>query len=251
MQVIRAEFHVHTVLSPCADIEMIPPLIVQEAIDRGIGIIAITDHNSSANVIAVQKAAHDKNLLVLPGMEIQTQEEIHLLGIFENVDDLRVMQTIVDNHISRIKNNPDFFGEQFVVDETGDFINREDQLLITSLDLSVEECVNIIHEIGGLAIPAHIDRKAFGLIANLGFIPDYIPFDGVELSKNINPEIANVKYTSIEKFPVIQSGDAHRLEDILGLNLLTIKHPSFSEIAMALANLSGRSLQIMEFHQPH
>src|SRR5690606_28170914 len=142
MRTFRAELHVHTVLSPCAEVEMIPPLIVEEALDAGIQILAITDHNASANVWAVQKAAAGSGLAVLPGMEVQTVEEVHVLCLFETLAQLSAWQEQVDEALPDIKNNIEFFGEQFVVDETGDFIRREERLLITSTQLSLEGVIS-------------------------------------------------------------------------------------------------------------
>src|ERR1051325_10502293 len=117
MKKFRADLHVHTVLSPCADVAMIPPLIVQKALERNIDLIAITDHNASANVRAVQKAAEGTNLTVLPGMEAQSREDVHLLTLFETIDQLETWQDQVDAALHDLPNQPEFFGEQFVVDE--------------------------------------------------------------------------------------------------------------------------------------
>ena len=122
-----AELHSHTVLSPCAEVEMIPPLIVQTAIEKGINLLAVTDHNASANVIAVQRAAQDTGMIVLPGMELQTREEVHLLCLFDTLEQLEAWQNLVDEHLPPLENDIEYFGEQFVVDETGDFIRRETQ----------------------------------------------------------------------------------------------------------------------------
>ena len=120
---------------------MIPPLIVQEALARGINLIAITDHNSSANVGAVQQAARGTSLTILPGMELQTREEVHVLCLFDTLAQLGDWQAVVDSHLPPLQNNIEYFGEQFVVDETGEFLRRETQLLLTSANLSLEEKV--------------------------------------------------------------------------------------------------------------
>ena len=134
MKTFRADLHVHTVLSPCAAIEMIPPLIVQEALTQGIRLIAITDHNATGNIGAVQKAAAGTDLIVIAGMEVQTREEVHVLCLFDTLSQAEAWQQIVDQALPAIENNPDFFGEQFVVDETGDFIRSEERLLLNSIN---------------------------------------------------------------------------------------------------------------------
>lgn len=244
MQTFRAELHVHTVLSPCASVEMIPPLIVQTALDRGIQLIAITDHNTSANVSAVMKAAEESGLAVLPGMELQTHEEVHLLCLFDDLDKLLNWQAIVDQHLPDMQNNPDYFGEQFIVDETGDFLGIEPRLLINSVKLSLEQSIQQVHALGGLAIPAHIDRKAFGLIENLGMIPIDLPIDALEISRHITPDLALKKYPEAASFRIIQSGDVHHLDDFLGSNYFWIQSPNLAEIQLAFQEELGRKMEI-------
>lgn len=239
-----AELHVHTVLSPCAEVEMIPPLIVEESLNRGIHLIAITDHNASANAAAVQKAAEGTQLVVLPGMEVQTREEVHALCLFDTLNQLASWQQQVDAHLPPLENRPDFFGEQFVVDETGDFIRRETRLLLTSVNLSLQEVFKRVTELGGLLIPAHVDRKAFGLIANLGLVPTDIRLEALEISRFLPAGQAAAKFPQIAGYPLIQSGDVHRLEEYLGVNELAIEAPTIEEIRLALKNCAGRTHSI-------
>lgn len=239
-----AELHVHTVVSPCAAVEMIPPLIVHEAMDRGIDLIAITDHNSSANVEAVQKAAAGTDLTVLPGMELQTREEVHLLCLFDSMDQIETWQAVVDKRLPPLENNIEYFGEQFVVDESGDFVRRETQLLITSANLSLQEAVEGVLELGGMAIPAHVNRKAFSLIANLGFVPPGLPVDALEISRHLSPAEAREKYMQLRDYALVQSGDVHFLHEFLGTNIFTVAAPTLAELRLALRNEQGRSLAI-------
>ncbi len=241
-----AELHVHTVLSPCADVEMIPPLIVQAALRKGIQILAITDHNATANVKSVQKAAKGTGLVVLPGMEMQTQEEVHMLCLFDTLEQLETWQGIINIHLPALENTPEYFGEQFVVDETGDFICREDRLLITSSRLSLDEAFVKVIDLGGLAIPAHVDREAFGLFANLGFVPPELPIDALEISNRITIEKAQNKYPILEKYALIKSGDVHYLNDFLGANHFHIFRPTIDELRKAFHREGGRFITIEE-----
>src|SRR5215208_1659866 len=172
MKEFRADLHVHTVLSPCAEVEMIPPLIVQSALEKQIDLIAITDHNASANVRAVQKAAEGSGLTVLPGMEVQSREDIHLLTLFESPDALEEWQSQVDKALPNLPNNSDYFGEQFVVDETGGFLRNEPRLLLTSTSFSIDEIFERVRGLGGIGIPAHVERTSYGLFPSLGLILD-------------------------------------------------------------------------------
>jgi PHP family Zn ribbon phosphoesterase len=223
---------------------MIPPLIVEEALEKGIHIIAISDHNASVNVAAVIKAAEGTDLTVLPGIEVQTKEEVHILCIFDTINQLSVFQTYVDEHMPSLLNDPDYFGEQFVVDETGEFIRREHQLLITSANLSIGEIFAFVESLGGLAIPAHVDRRAFGLIANLGFVPEDIQIEALEISRNLNPTEIDIRFPQIIGYSIIQSGDAHRLDEIIGANAFFINEPTVAEIKKAFRNENGRSFHL-------
>lgn len=219
---------------------MIPPLIVEEALQRGIHWIAITDHNATANIAAVQKAALDSGLMVTPGMELQTREEVHVLCLFDTLDQAVALQDWVDNHLPDMANNPDFFGEQFIVDETGDFIRREERLLLTSVNASLEDAWAVVNELGGLFIPAHINRQAFGLIAVLGFLPADIRFEALEVSRHMTVAEAVDRFPQIYGVPLIQNGDVHFLDDFLGATCWTLEAPQISEIREALLKKNGR-----------
>lgn len=244
MKIYRAELHVHTVVSPCAAVEMIPPLIVREALDSGINLIAITDHNSGANAGAVKKAAVGSELAVLPGMELQTREEVHLLCLFDTLDQLEAWQTIVDARLPPFENNIEFFGEQFVVDETGDFVRREQRLLLTSANITLEDAVTTVTGLGGLAIPAHVNRPAFSLIANLGFVPTSVTFEALEISRHLTPDEARHKFPQLEDYPLIQNGDVHFLHEFLGATRFQLVSPTVAELRLALQGQNGRFFQV-------
>ena len=213
---------------------MIPPLIVETALNKGIELIAVTDHNCSSNVKAVIDAASDTGLYVLPGMEVQTREEVHSLCLFDTLDQIQALQHEIDGKLPGLQNQPDHFGSQLVVDQSGEFIKYEERLLLTSVDLSLNELFNLTYDLGGLFIPAHVDRDVFGLIKNLGFIPQDIEIQILEISKNIKLSDAYRRYPQITDYPLIQSGDAHRLDEILGLNCLSLVAPTIAGIKLAI-----------------
>lgn len=241
MKKYRADLHVHTVLSPCAEIEMLPPLIVNEVLNRGIDLIAITDHNASSNIESVQKAAKDTGITVLPGIELQTKEEVHLLCLFDELFQVEELQEIVNSGLPSLRNRADYFGDQLIVDENGDFVSKEDRLLITSVNLSLEEAFLAVEKIGGLCIPAHVNRKANGLLEILGFVPENVPFLALEVSRHISPKDAKLKYPQLDKFQIIQNGDVHRLSEFVGTTIFNIESPRINEIRLALSNDLGRS----------
>jgi hypothetical protein len=220
---------------------MLPPLIVSEAKIRGIDLIAITDHNASANISAVQKAALGSGITVLPGMELQTKEEVHVICLFDSIEQIVQFQNIVDQKLPPIKNRPEFFGEQLVVDDKGDFVRKEERLLITSTDLSINEAFNLVDEIGGIFIPAHVNRKANGLLEILGFVPVDIPILALEISRHISPKDVKIFYPQINSFEIIQNGDVHRLSEFIGTTIFEIENPSISEIKLAIRKEADRS----------
>lgn len=241
---MRAELHVHTVLSPCAAVEMIPPLIVSEALHAGIQIIAITDHNTSANVPAVIKAATGTGLTVIPGMEVHTREDVHILTLFQNLEALQTWQSIIDQALPPKPNQPEYFGEQYIVDESGDFLAMEERLLIQPTSLSIHDVYQKATALGALVIPAHVDRKTYGLIGTLGFIPSDINFLAVELSRRIQSDRVLKTYPQLAGYHFIQSGDVHHLEDFLGWNYFYMHSPTLEEIKLALTGQDGRSYSI-------
>jgi PHP family Zn ribbon phosphoesterase len=241
---LRAELHVHTLLSPCAEVEMIPPLIISEALELGIDLIAITDHNASANIPAVMAAASGSGLTILPGIELQTREEVHSLCIFDTLEQVSAFQDLLDTSLPPLKNQPDFFGPQYVVDASGEFIREETRLLLTSSSLSLEEACNRVIEMGGLFIPAHVNRKANGLLATLGFIPPDLAASAIEISRHITPEAAKAQFPQLNRYPLIQSGDVHRLDDFLAPNYFTLESLCVAELSLALQGRSGRKLVI-------
>ena len=223
---------------------MIPPIIISEAIQQHIDIIAITDHNHTANIHAVQQAAQGTDLLVLPGMELQTKEEVHALCLFDELDQSSAFQQIVNEHLPKLKNNPEFFGEQFVVDSSGKFIRREEQLLIISCDLSLKEAVKIVDDLGGLLIPAHVNRTKFGLLPVLGLVPTDVELEALEISRHITPQSARDQYPQLVHYPLIQNGDVHIIDQFLGSTYFTVEKPTIAELRQALHHQNGRSFSV-------
>lgn len=223
---------------------MIPPLIVREALEQHIDIIAITDHNASANVKAVQQAADGTGLTVLPGMEVQTHEDVHLLCLFAALADLETWQHDVDLSLPDSLNQPEHFGEQFVVDASGEFIRSEPRLLLTSTKFSIEEVLEKVDRLHGIVIPAHVNRSAFGLFPTLGFLADWWHFPALEISRHITPEILHEKFPSSKNHALIQGGDAHRLDEFLGTTRIDVATPTLSEIQLALRGENGRKVRL-------
>jgi len=239
----RAELHVHTVLSPCAGVEMIPPVIVDEALKRGINLIAITDHNSTANVSAVMEAARDTGLTVLPGMELQTREEVHVLCLFDGLEQAEAWQRRVDSCYPNLLNDEEKIGEQYVVDSTGNFIRKEPRMLIANIDISLEEAVEGVNSLGGLVVPAHVERRAYGLLAVLGFASPI--FEALEISPHAVAKNICQQFPDLSNFPLLQSGDVHFPDGFIGVMEFEMAVPTISEIRKAIHAEGDRKMQII------
>ncbi len=236
------DLHVHTCLSPCAESEMTPQAIVQRAKEQNLDAVAVCDHNSAENVPAVRKAGARQGVHVLGGMEICSSEEVHILALFDNDDALFEMQKIVYDHLFG-ENDEKYFGEQLLVDEHDEVVGTTDKLLIGSTTLSVDEIVETIHSQGGLAIASHVDREAFSMIGQLGFIPEGLPLDALEVSWRCpDSDIADYRKYGFE---LVRSSDAHLLKDIgRGFTTFLLDAPEFSEVAMALERVGPRQISI-------
>jgi PHP family Zn ribbon phosphoesterase len=162
----RADLHIHTCLSPCASLDLSPQRIVERAKAERLDIIAITDHNTAKNVQAVMELGEREGLKVIPGMEVQTREEIHLLSLFPGGSSITFWDEEVYQHLPDVKNDPEFFGDQPVVDFEGNILHFEERLLINSLDLSLEEVKHRVEVKGGLIVPSHFDKGSFSLISH-------------------------------------------------------------------------------------
>lgn len=224
---------------------MLPPLIIQTAQEKGIQILAITDHNATANIQAVQRAAEGTGIHIFPGMELQTKEEVHALCLFDTLEQAQNFQKIVSASLPPLQNAPDYFGIQLIVDQEGELIQEEKQLLLTSTTISLHQAWQHVNTLDGLFIPAHVNRKAFGLIETLGFVPDDIHIEALEISSHLTPEQARQHFPQISGYSLIQSGDAHRLDEILGLNQFFIESPSISEMRKAIQGHEARTLILL------
>ena len=240
LKVFNCDLHVHTCLSPCAELDMHPMALVQKAIEAKLDMIAICDHNSSANVPYVINAAQTSKLKILPGMEITTSEEVHLLAIFDSLSNLTLLQKIIDQHLPG-ENDEERFGVQAIVNENGEVEGINNQLLIGATDLSMDTLIGYIHQFDGLAIAAHIDRESFSVLSQLGFIDDNAGFDALEITPLTGFDEARIKYQELCKYSFLISSDSHFIKDIgQAFTRIYLEEPTFSELKMAVKKQNGR-----------
>ena len=171
MERLFCDLHIHSCLSPCGDALMTPNNIAGMAFIKGLDVIAVCDHNSARNLPAVKAAADRMNVLLLPGMELTTREEAHMLCYFRTVQACMAFGEAIYAHLAPTPNNERFFGRQQVMNERDEEIDVEERLLIGALDLPFEACAARIREAGGLCVPAHINRGSSGVLGALGFLP--------------------------------------------------------------------------------
>lgn len=232
---MRADLHIHTVLSPCGDIEMSPVAIINKAKEKSLNIIGITDHNSTLMAPIIKQVGDRDGVYVLCGAEITTQEEVHVLAFVDGLEALSLLQAYLAKHLIRVRNNPDIFGYQLVVNEKEEVLYQEKNLLIGSINQSIDQVSEFVHSLNGIFIPAHIDKKANSLLSQLGFLPPGLNAHALELSARCIPESFLTKNSYLSKSSFICSSDAHYIEDIARcFTLLDIEQISFEAIKRAI-----------------
>ncbi|HCY41194.1 MAG TPA: histidinol-phosphatase [Prolixibacteraceae bacterium] len=245
MKSFRTDLHIHTVLSPCGDLEMSPARIVLLAKERGLDIIGITDHNSTRQCRVVWELGQKAGLTVIPGCEATSREEVHCLTLFPDFDALNEFQEFLDLHLTIIPNKVSLFGYQVVVDEDENILEEFHNYLGASLDASVEEIEQKVHELSGIFIPAHIDRPRNSLFSQLGFFPPELKVEALQISKLAEETTVRKKFSIIPEITLVKFSDAHYPEDLgKTYTLFEMEEPSFEELRKALKGEAGRRVII-------
>lgn len=234
--------HIHSCLSPCADLDMSPRAIVEKTLEQGLDIIALCDHNSAENVGAAIRMGTRKGITVIPGMEINTKEEVHILGLFESEARALDMQRTVYSHLQGT-NRPELFGDQVVANELDEVEGFNDRMLIGATGLTLQEVIGEIHRLEGLCIASHIDRPSYSLLSQLGFVPPDIKLNGVEISRPMQREEIDSQMPGLGDLPIIRSSDAHFLKDIgKAFTSFFMEAPNLAELGLALAGQDERKI---------
>ena len=214
MKKLYYDFHIHSCLSPCADDDMTPNNIAGMAKIKGLDIVALTDHNTCGNCRSFIAAAEKQEIIGIAGMELTTAEDIHIVCLFEELDEAMSFDSEVDTHRCLIKNRTDIFGDQFITDGDDNIVGTDEYLLSNATDLTIEDAAELVKKHNGVCFPAHIDRESNGVVAILGSFPDEPYFKCAEFHDTDKQTEYTEKYTNLKDKVLLTSSDAHYLWDI-------------------------------------
>jgi 3',5'-nucleoside bisphosphate phosphatase len=241
MQWYRADLHVHSVLSPCGDLEMSPARIIYEAKKNKLDIIGISDHNSTLHAELMIELGNKQGITVFPGVEIASQEEVHCLAFFENIEATKQFQIFLNKHSAGFKNNVIRFGHQLVVNEQEEIQGEVDELLIVGLTAGIDEIEKEVHLLNGIFIPAHVDRSVTSIYSQIGFIPEGLKIDAIEFSSNCTKDEILARRPELATYCLITNSDAHNPYQLgKAITEYYMENPTFTEWKMALNSENGR-----------
>ena len=236
------DLHIHSCLSPCGDMDMTPNNIAGMAMIKGLQIIALTDHNTCRNAPALIKAGEEYGLIVLPGMELTTQEEVHVVCLFAETQDALAFDSYVYERLIKVKNKVKIFGEQVMMNEMDEPIGEEEYLLINATEIPFDDVYDAVTSFNGIMIPAHLDKSTTSLISNLGMVPPDSKFTCAEVRHLEKLHGLMKEHPYLEHCRIISDSDAHYLEDINeAVNTLAFPndHPTKREILDTLIKVPG------------
>lgn len=241
------DFHIHTVLSPCGDLEMNPVAILERARALGLNLIGITDHNSTRQAQIICSMGDQAGVKVLVGAEVTTREEVHCLVFFEKNSEVNAFQSFLDQHLPKIKNDSDRFGHQVVANANNEIIYTEEHHLLSALPVSIDALEDFVHKLNGLFIPAHIDRLRFGLLGQLGLLPTDLKADALEFSPTCDIHTLCHSHPEIKGHLWVKGSDAHHLS-VLGQCRTNLEMPSatFNSLKHLLTDRNWKNVQIID-----
>lgn len=226
---------------------MAPSTLMPKLMETGIEIFAITDHNSMSNIEVFQYWANKYDIVCLSGIEVQTSEEVHLIALFDRIGDAKQFANELYNSLLPIENDPDYFGDQVIIDRYENIIGIEERALINSSMWDLDTTIQKITENNGFWFPAHEDEGTFSITAQLGFFPQHIEFQAIGISACCKKENLFTKFPYMEKYALIRNSDAHYIEDVgKGYSMFYIEEPTVAEIQKACMGIEGRKVNIKE-----
>ncbi|MBW7572543.1 PHP domain-containing protein [Caproiciproducens faecalis] len=236
MNRVYYDLHLHSCLSPCGSDDMTPNNIVNMALLLGYNMIAVTDHNSCRNTPAAVKAGAKNGLPVVPGMELCTQEEAHVICLFPTVEAALAFGRYVEERMPKIRNRPEIFGRQTVMDEQDTVIGEEEALLLNASSISVNRVQKLVRGYGGTAFPAHVDKSAYSVISNLGFLPPEAEFTAAEISEGGDVKSLLLSHPELNDKIFLKNSDAHYLENMTDASASVLLPEKTPECLIAALN---------------
>jgi len=233
----RYDLHIHSCLSPCGDNDMTPNNIAGMAALMGLDIIAITDHNTSRNAGSVMAAGEEAGVLVIPGMELCTAEEAHVVCLFETLEGAMGFDAYIYKNMPHIANKPDIFGEQRMLSPEDELVGTEDNLLLVSSFVGVNDVLPLAREYGGIALPAHVNRDSYSVVAALGSLPPEAGFTAFEATRDCDMDALYSTNPELRGLHVVRDSDSHYLETLAESEAHAIELPEKS-VKAVLAALS-------------
>lgn len=242
---LRYDLHIHSALSPCGDPDMTPNNIVNMAMLCELDMIAVADHNTIGNVAATMEVGAAAGITVVPAMELETAEEIHVLCLFPDLQSAEAFdREVVVPALPNIENNVKIFGEQHLMDSEDRIIGEDKRYLLNATEISLDDLPSLLARYGGIAVPAHIDKQTKSLVGNFGMVGAYMGFGSFELSRNLQegfiegtPGLGNRSYR------YIFDSDAHYLQDIgehSGENIINLESNTPRDLIEYLKNEKNR-----------
>lgn len=232
---LHYDLHIHSCLSPCGDDESTPGNIVGMSVVKELNVIALTDHNTCKNCAAAMAIGEAYGITVIPGMELTTQEEVHVVCLFYTLEDAMRFDAYVEPRILPIPNNPKVFGNQFICNCDDEVTGEFSTLLISATDISFDKVNDLMTEYNGIMIPAHIDKNSFSISSNLGFVPPDSTFRCFELADMNNLHSMQKQNPYLENCNVITDSDAHYFEKINeAVNTIHAESSSIKDVLDAL-----------------
>jgi PHP family Zn ribbon phosphoesterase len=185
---------------------MAPAAIAERARKAGLNAIALTDHNCTFNLPAFAAVCRRMEMECLYGMEVTSVEEAHILCLFDQLEAAMELGGQVYASLPDVPNHDGRFGDQPIIDADENIVGFAEKFLVSASGFDVSALVDAVHALGGLVIPAHIDRDVYGIVSQLGFLPDEA-FDAVELTPYGNESLA-------KHYPVVRHSDSHQLDAV-------------------------------------
>jgi PHP family Zn ribbon phosphoesterase len=241
----KADLHIHSVLSPCGGLEMGPNAVMSAAREKNIDIIAITDHNTTGNLQAYSRAAADFKITFIPGIEVQTIEEIHTIILFPSLDEAEAFSQELYTTLLPVENDPDYFGDQVLVDADDNITGYETKALINSSRWTFEELMLKAECFNAFAFPAHVDAESYSIIGQLGFLPQMEEMVALGITAGCDVNALQQKFPYIGDYFLLRNSDAHYLNEIgSGFTEFFLNEPSLDEIVLACTAPENRKIRI-------